>query len=74
MENGDNLLAFRDPAICSTYAVEAIRLIDHYRFRAAMKGATKAEPLQLKTRSQNWSKDFFNPRSPKSREREVFVA
>lgn len=73
-ENGDNLLAFRDPAICSTYAVEAIRLIDHYRFRAAMQGATKAEPLRLRTRSENWSKDYFDPKSPKFLERQVFVS
>jgi hypothetical protein len=73
-ENGDNLLAFRDPAICSTYSVEAIRLIDHYRFRAAMQDATKAEPLRLKTRSENWSKDYFDKGSAKFREREVFIA
>jgi phosphatidylserine/phosphatidylglycerophosphate/cardiolipin synthase-like enzyme len=72
--NGDNLLAFRDPAICSTYAVEAIRLIDHYRFRAAMQGATEAAPLQLKSHSEDWSKDYFDPKSAKCREREVFVA
>jgi hypothetical protein len=37
-ENGDNLLAFHDKAIASTYAVEAIGLVDHYRFREAMSG------------------------------------
>jgi PLD-like domain len=72
-ENGDNLLAFRDPAICSTYAVEAIRLIDHYRFRAAMQDATKAEPLRLRTRSEKWSKDYFDRKSAKFRERVAFV-
>ena len=63
-ENGDNLLVFRDPAICSTYAVEAIRLIDHYRFRAAMQDATKAEPLRVADPHQNWSKDYFDPWEP----------
>jgi hypothetical protein len=72
-ENGDNLLAFRDPAIASTYAVEAIRLIDHYRFRAAMKGATKSEPLRLKKRSERWARDYFDPSSPKYRERVLFA-
>jgi phosphatidylserine/phosphatidylglycerophosphate/cardiolipin synthase-like enzyme len=72
-ENGDNLLAFRDPAICSTYAVEAIRLVDHYRFRAAMQGATKDEPLRLRTRSENWAGNYFDPKSPKYRERTVFA-
>jgi len=73
-QNGDNLLAFRDPAIASTYAVEAIRLIDHYRFRAAMKEATEAEPLRLKTRSENWAAPYFEAGTPKFRERVLFAA
>jgi phosphatidylserine/phosphatidylglycerophosphate/cardiolipin synthase-like enzyme len=72
-ENGDNLLTFRDAGIASTYAVEAIRLIDHYRFRAAMSEATSTEPLRLKTRSEDWSKDYFDPASAKSHERQLFV-
>ncbi len=72
-ENGDNLVAFRDPAIASTYAVEAIRLIDHYRFRAAMKDATEAAPLRLRTRSDEWARDYFETGSPRYRERELFV-
>jgi phosphatidylserine/phosphatidylglycerophosphate/cardiolipin synthase-like enzyme len=72
-ENGDNLLAFRDPAIASTYAVEAIRLIDHYRFRAAMKESTKAEPLRLRTRSERWAAPYFERGTPKFRERVLFA-
>jgi len=71
--NGDNLLAFRDPAIASTYAVEAIRLIDHYRFRGAMQEATEAAPLTLKGRSADWDADYFDPASPKCHERQLFV-
>ncbi len=73
-ENGDNLLAFRDPAIASTYAVEAIRLIDHYRFRAAMKTASEAEPLRLKTRSEKWAAPYFKRGTAKYRERLLFAA
>jgi phosphatidylserine/phosphatidylglycerophosphate/cardiolipin synthase-like enzyme len=72
-ENGDNLLAFRDRAIASTYAVEAIRLIDHYRFRAAMKDATREEPLQLRPRSAQWAVPYFDPKSPKCLERTLFA-
>lgn len=72
-ENGDNLLAFHDPAIASTYAVEAIRLIDHYRFRAAMKEATEAEPLRLKTRSESWAAPYFEAGTAKFRERVLFA-
>jgi hypothetical protein len=34
-ENGDNLLAVRDPTVAAIYAFESLRLIGHYRFREA---------------------------------------
>lgn len=71
--NGDNLLAFRDPQIASTYAVEAIRLIDHYRFREAMLESSADAPLTLATRSENWTAPFFDPSTPKYRERMLFA-
>ena len=43
--NGDNLFAIRDRAVATAYAVEAVRLVDHYHFRAALKAAVR--PLQL---------------------------
>jgi hypothetical protein len=72
-ENGDNLLVFRDPAIASTYAVEAIRLVDHYRFREAMLESSIAAPLKLAGRSDNWTDPFFDPSTPKYRERMLFA-
>src|SRR5207245_11116602 len=39
-QNGDNLIGFTDPVIATQYAVEAIRLVDHYKFSASMKTAT----------------------------------
>jgi phosphatidylserine/phosphatidylglycerophosphate/cardiolipin synthase-like enzyme len=42
-ENGDNLIGIYDRSIAVLYGVEAIRLIDHYAFRAALKNA-KAAP------------------------------
>jgi hypothetical protein len=73
MANGDNLLEFRDAALATVYAVEAISLIDHYRFRAAMQGATSAEPLRLKGRGERWSRPFFESGSRKYRDRELFA-
>ena len=35
--NGDNLLAIYDEDIATAFAIEAVRLIDHYHFRAGMK-------------------------------------
>jgi hypothetical protein len=72
-ENGDNLVCFSDARVAATYAIEAIQLIDHYRFRAVMQDATGSQPLQLKPRSANWAADYYNPASPRSRERTVLV-
>ena len=72
-ENGDNLVAFHDRIVATTYAVEAIRLIDHYRFRAVKRAATPEEPLRLKRRSERWARDYYNPEQPKCRERLLFV-
>ena len=73
-ENGDNLVCFSDASLASTYAAEAIRLIDHYRFRAVQQGATADEPLALKKSAAEWVSDYFDPESPKFRERTLFVA
>lgn len=72
-ENGDNLIEFADPAVASSYAVEAIKLIDHYRFRAVQQRANDAEPLRLKKRSDHWAADYFDPDSPRYLERKLFV-
>ena len=71
--NGDNLVEFADRDVATKYAVEAIRLIDHYRFRSVQNKATADSPLRLKRRDEGWAKDFFDPASPRSLERTVFV-
>jgi hypothetical protein len=45
--NGDNLLAIHDARVAEVFAVEAIRLVDHYQFRAAAQTATQVKPLVL---------------------------
>ncbi len=71
MENGDNLLAIADRATAIAYAVEAIRLVDHYHFRAVMQSATNAQPLQLQT-SDAWCTPYYDPNDIKSSERSLF--
>ena len=64
-QNGDNLIGIYDRSIAVMYGVEAIRLIDHFGFRAALrnakppkagakpapktKAAAKSQPLQLQS-------------------------
>jgi hypothetical protein len=71
--NGDNLVEFADRDVATKYAVEAIRLIDHYRFRSVQNKATADSPLRLKRRGEDWASAFFDPKSPRSLERTVFV-
>jgi hypothetical protein len=68
-ENGDNLVCFTDRDIATKYAIEAIKLVDHYRFRAVMEKSTDDKPLQLAGRSANWAAPYYQSGNPKSRER-----
>jgi phosphatidylserine/phosphatidylglycerophosphate/cardiolipin synthase-like enzyme len=70
--NGDNLIAIYDRAIATMYGVETIRLVDHYRFRAAIKGA-KSKPLLLKSGKEKWWAPYYDPKNIKNTERILFV-
>ena len=59
--------------VATTFAVQAIELVDHYRFRAVQRAATTAAPLRLKRHSERWAADYFDPASPRFRERKLFV-
>jgi phosphatidylserine/phosphatidylglycerophosphate/cardiolipin synthase-like enzyme len=77
-ENGENLLIVKDRRIAVAYAVEALRIFDHYHFRVVAKEASdKGEPLMLAKpprqpgESPWWEKYYSNPQ--KVRDREVFA-
>jgi phosphatidylserine/phosphatidylglycerophosphate/cardiolipin synthase-like enzyme len=77
-KNGENLLLIRDQRIAVSYAVEAIRLFDHYHFRLAQQMAkAKKKKLQLakpprkKGEKAWWADDYETPR--KIRDRELFA-
>jgi len=70
--NGDNLLAIEDRNVATCFAVEAVRLFDHYRFRSRQQHAPASKPLLL-DKTNEWFQDFYNPHNLKSREREEFI-
>ncbi len=72
-ENGDNLAVFTDREVATAYAVQAVELVDHYRFRSVQQKATDDQPLRLKRASEHWAAAFFDPSSPRCLERELFV-
>jgi hypothetical protein len=72
--NGDNLLLLTDPAVVTAYAIEAIRLFDHYHFRMAWKQSTAQQPLQLsQDRNVPWWSPYYDPQQMKYHDRELFA-
>jgi hypothetical protein len=46
--NGENLLLFKDGRIATAFAIEALRIYDHYSFRASPEAAAAgSQPLRL---------------------------
>lgn len=77
-QNGENLLLIRDQRIATAYAVEAMRLFDHYRFRIARRESHQhGDPLLLAKPPRTpgdtpwWDKDYTDPR--KIRDRLLFA-
>jgi hypothetical protein len=72
--NGDNLVAITDPEVATAYAIEAIRLVDHYHFRAVMQTATSAAPLTLQTgaAANKWWQPYYDPKDIHCRDRLLF--
>ena len=48
-QNGDNLLAIRDPEIATAFGIEALSLVDHYQFLDRLSSATGSGPAAPKT-------------------------
>ncbi len=76
--NGENLLLIKDRKVAVAYAVEAIRLFDHYHFRLALQeaSANKEKILALARRPKSgetpwWEDDYTVPY--KIRDRELFA-
>ncbi len=74
-QNGDNLLHISDPAVAGVFATEAVRLVDHYYFRAAVRAATKAQPLQLTAcgGSPKWWQRDYDSGNMRNVQRELFA-
>jgi phosphatidylserine/phosphatidylglycerophosphate/cardiolipin synthase-like enzyme len=77
-DNGDNLLAIYDRALVQAYAVEGIRLVDHYEFRDSIQNATEVQPLVLQGATlpkgtAPWYDRFYDPKDISYIERTLFI-
>jgi phosphatidylserine/phosphatidylglycerophosphate/cardiolipin synthase-like enzyme len=77
-DNGENLVLIRNRRIAVSYAVEALRIFDHYHFRVTAaekkrKGKKFAlvRPPRKPSHKAWWDRYYTNPR--KVRERELFA-
>lgn len=78
LSNGENLLCIRDRRIAVSYMIEALRIFDHYHFRANQADAKTAKKQLFLARPPRkpgphpwWSEDYSNAR--KIRDRELFA-
>lgn len=71
-QNGDNLIAIYNKEAAAMYAVEAIRLTDHYHFRSRMMTSKNTKPLVLE-KSDKWARPYFDINNPKYKDRELFT-
>lgn len=74
--NGDNLIEIRDKDVVLAFAIEAIRLIDHYSWLNRMlEGEKEKDELFLydNTQKTSWYKKYFNPKDLRCLERELLM-
>lgn len=74
-QNGENLLLIRNRRIAVSYAIEALRIFDHYHFRVVQAEAKKAKkelalakPPRKAGEKPWWSEDYTDPRQVRDRE------
>jgi hypothetical protein len=73
-KNGDNLLEIHDKDIVTAFAIEALRLVDHFHWRNKELNAN--EPLHLddlSTPNKAWYKAWYNPNDLKNRQRLLYI-
>lgn len=76
--NGDSLAMISDPVIATLYAIEAVRLFDHYAFRREMAKAKKVQPFTLwypgkPGAPQPWWSSAYDSKHIKFRDRCLFA-
>jgi hypothetical protein len=75
--NGDNLLEIHDPDIVTAFAIEAIRLVDHFQWRQKTESTQKKqEPLTLSDGSEEkkpWHAQYYSPKDLHCLERTLLV-
>jgi len=74
-QNGDNLICIKDEDVATVFAIEAMRLTDHYNFRSVREpdlGPPNKKP-QILDNTGSWVDKFFDPADIRCVERTVLA-
>jgi len=73
--NGDNLLEIRDRDITTAFAIEALRLVDHFHWRNTKAADAKELNLDdLKDKKEIWYKRYYSSKDIRCLERVKFIS
>lgn len=75
-KNGDNLLEIRDKDVVTAFAIEAIRLIDHFAWLNRLKDAevdNEEKFLRSGKEKPHWVKKYYNPKDLRCVERTLLM-
>ncbi len=75
--NGDNLICIEDRKVAIAYAIEALRLFDHFHFRVKVKEPGAVETLRLAKPpvqgAKPWFSQYYRIGHVKERDRMLFI-
>jgi hypothetical protein len=75
--NGDNLICIEDRKVAIAYAIEALRLFDHFHFRVRVNEATEPQALHLARPpapgNKPWFAQYYRVGHVKQRDRLLFI-
>lgn len=74
--NGDNLICIEDRKVAISYAVEALRLFDHFHFRVKAQEAGVLKPLRLAKPAPGekpWFSHYYCIGLLKERDRKLYI-
>ena len=75
--NGDNLICIEDRKVAIAYAIEALRLFDHFHFRVNAQQANALQTLRLQKPpapgDKPWFAQYYRVGHIRERDRKLFI-
>ena len=77
-DNGDNLICIEDRKVAIAYAIEALRLFDHFHFRVNAQGPDALQTLRLRKPpapgEKPWFAQYYRVGHVRERDRKLFIS